>query len=108
MSFATYIAFAWDKRRARNGEWRIPERTLLTLAATGGTLGALAARKFLRHKSRKQPFGNRLYLVIAVQLAAIGVLNLPSVQKAIAETLGQTVAAETPLSQYPQWRGVNR
>ena len=33
-----------DKRAARNGLWRVSERTLLTIVAFGGTIGAIAAR----------------------------------------------------------------
>jgi Protein of unknown function (DUF1294) len=31
-NLVAYLAFSIDKRRAENGAWRIPERTLLTFA----------------------------------------------------------------------------
>ena len=49
-----------DKNAARNGAWRVPESTLLLWALFAGSPGALAARKLLRHKTRKQPFAARL------------------------------------------------
>lgn len=69
ISLATFSAFAWDKRCARRGDWRISEQTLLSLVALGGGLGALAAQSFLRHKTRKQPFVSILYTLIALQVA---------------------------------------
>ena len=55
-SLITYAVYAFDKRRAKQKSWRIPERTLLTWAFVSGGLAALAARKALRHKTRKPLF----------------------------------------------------
>ena len=71
----TVLRFWQDKRRAQNGERRIPESDLLGLALVGGSPGALLARRLFRHKTRKQPFTTYLLLIIAVQIgAAIGLL----------------------------------
>lgn len=66
----TMSRFHADKRRAIAGERRIPEVDLLALALIGGTPGAFAARHFLRHKTRKQPFSTWLALIALVQLGA--------------------------------------
>ncbi len=67
----TLIEFWRDKRRARAGARRIPEARLLGLALCGGTPAAFAARSLLRHKTRKQPFTARLWLIAAAQAALV-------------------------------------
>ena len=39
----TFVAYALDKYKAIHHAWRIPERTLILLAAIGGSVGALFA-----------------------------------------------------------------
>lgn len=66
--------FAWDKYCAIRGFRRIPEKTLLILAAIGGTPGAFAGQKLLRHKTQKQPFGIYLMLIAISQALLLAVL----------------------------------
>lgn len=74
VNLAAFAAMGWDKVRAERGERRIPERTLLTLAALGGSLGAVAAQQAFRHKTRKQPFDGILLVILAAQLLAAAFL----------------------------------
>ena len=53
MSAVTFIAFVLDKRAARRGALRTPERTLHFLELVGGFPGAFAAMAIVRHKNRK-------------------------------------------------------
>lgn len=66
-----FAAFVHDKRQARLGGWRISERTLLLLALAGGTPAAYAARHYVRHKTRKQPFVALLHVIALLQMAAV-------------------------------------
>ena len=67
----TIVRFWQDKMRAQAGERRIPEAGLLGLALIGGSPGALLARHFFRHKTRKEPFSTYLLLIVVLQLGAL-------------------------------------
>ncbi|WP_394889558.1 DUF1294 domain-containing protein [Mesorhizobium sp. AaZ16] len=67
INMAGFLAFAWDKHCARNGMWRVPERALLSIAAVGGTIGALVGQRALRHKTSKEPFRTYLFLIAGLQ-----------------------------------------
>ena len=66
-----FCAFAWDKYCAIHGFRRVPERTLLTIAAMGGTPGAFISQRVLKHKTQKQPFGSYLLAIAAIQLLGL-------------------------------------
>ncbi|WP_304526754.1 DUF1294 domain-containing protein [Halomonas sp. I5-271120] len=55
-SLVGFLAYAWDKRAAVRGHWRIAEAKLHLFDLAGAWPGSLLARKWLRHKTRKQPF----------------------------------------------------
>ncbi|MBK7404743.1 MAG: DUF1294 domain-containing protein [Phycisphaerales bacterium] len=56
LNAAAFALFAWDKRAAARGDRRTRERTLLLLTYLGGFVGALAAMRLVRHKTRKWAF----------------------------------------------------
>lgn len=70
LQLAAFGLFWFDKTQARNGDWRVRERTLLAVALFGG-LGAWMGRRLLRHKTRKEPFRTLLGVVVVVHLAAV-------------------------------------
>lgn len=76
INWVTFAAFASDKRRAVQGARRVPELTLLQMSAMGGIVGALAAQRLLRHKTRKEPFRSYLWLVAALQALILAVIGL--------------------------------
>ncbi|MNV30443.1 hypothetical protein D3C71_1217100 [compost metagenome] len=65
-----FLMFWLDKEQARNGGWRISERTLLTAVAFGA-LGAWMGQHILRHKTRKQPFASRLGLILTLYVLTL-------------------------------------
>ena len=72
INFIAFAAFGLDKAKARRGQYRIAESTLLLFAFLGGTLGAYAGRSLFRHKTRKQPFNSYLFQIAVLQLLALG------------------------------------
>ena len=62
-----------DKQYARKKMWRIPERTLMTVAALGGSLGSLMGMYLFRHKTKHRKFtvGVPLFLILHLALLAL-------------------------------------
>lgn len=72
---ASLISFALmgvDKRRARRGKWRVPEKTLFLAAACFGALGGTLGMFFFHHKTKHWIFR----LGFPALLTAQGVLVL--------------------------------
>lgn len=51
-----FVLMGVDKSKAKNHQWRIPEKTLLLLGLIGGGFGGLLGQKVFRHKTRKPMF----------------------------------------------------
>ena len=80
INLIVFALYGVDKRRARKGAWRIPEKTLLVGTYLLGGVGALAAMRVFRHKTKH----------IAFQVSApIGaVLSIVLMASATAKLLG--------------------
>lgn len=65
---AGFLLMLADKRRARKKLWRIPEATLITAAALGGSVGCLMGMYTVRHKTRHPKFTVGIPLILAVQI----------------------------------------
>lgn len=70
-NLATFCLYWWDKKAARGSHRRVPEARLLKFAFLGGSLGAVAAQRLLRHKTRKEPFRTRLMAILVLQAVLI-------------------------------------
>ena len=66
----TFVVFGMDKRKARQGRWRVPEATLLGLTALGGSIGAWLAMQLFRHKTQKKKFRYGVPALFVLQVAA--------------------------------------
>lgn len=71
INLITYLIFGIDKVKAKNKSWRIPEKTLYTLAFFGGSLGAIIGMIQFRHKTQKTEFKNVIFIIVLVQMMLI-------------------------------------
>ena len=74
MSVATFAIYAYDKRCATTGKWRIAESTLLVFTFLGGGLGAFVAMHALRHKTRHLKFKVCVPLALALQILSLAII----------------------------------
>lgn len=59
-----------DKYKAKKNLWRIPEATLIGVAAVGGSVGSLIGMYTVRHKTKHLKFALGIPLILAVQVVA--------------------------------------
>ena len=71
INLVTFLIYGIDKRKAKQGSWRISEATLLILAVIGGSIGALLGMKVWRHKTMHKKFKYGLPLILLAQIALI-------------------------------------
>ena len=60
-----------DKRKAKKGKWRIPEKTLFIITALGGGIGTIAGMYTFRHKTQKLQFVLGLPIITILEIIAI-------------------------------------
>ena len=68
INLITYTLFWYDKRCAKKGGWRISESALLLCALLGGSPAAFFAMRRFRHKTQKNNFRIRYWLIVALQI----------------------------------------
>lgn len=69
-----FLLMLADKRMAQKKLWRIPESTLLLVAAIGGSIGSLAGMYTFRHKTKHPKFTLGIPAILIAQAAAIFLL----------------------------------
>ena len=74
ISLITFLLYASDKRRAKRGQWRVPEKVLLGFSFLGGALGGSLAMRCLRHKTKHWYFVAVNALGLLWQVAAVVIL----------------------------------
>ncbi len=60
-----------DKKKAIDGAWRIPEKTLFLFSILGGSLGTMAGMFLFRHKTRHWYFVAGMPLIFLIHLVLI-------------------------------------
>ena len=73
-----FVLMLADKHKAKKNLWRIPEATLMWVAAIGGSLGSLMGMQLVRHKTRHLKFTLGIPVILALQI--VGFILLVSNQ----------------------------
>lgn len=69
INLLTFIVYGADKRRARKGKWRVPEKTLFLLSLLGGSIGALLGMRVFHHKTKHWYFVWGIPAILLAQIA---------------------------------------
>lgn len=66
-----FLLMLVDKFKAKKNLWRIPEATLMLVAAIGGSIGSLIGMYTVRHKTKHLKFTLGIPLILAVQIVLV-------------------------------------
>ena len=83
INLTAFAVFGIDKKRAKKGQWRIPEKTLFLSAILGGSIGAILGMYIFHHKTKHWYFQIGIPAIMIIQIAAVywlsqkGVITLP-------------------------------
>ena len=69
-----FVLMLGDKRMAQKKLWRIPESTLLAIAAMGGSIGSLIGMYTFRHKTKHLKFTIGIPVILMLQAIAFFLL----------------------------------
>lgn len=68
---AGFVLMLVDKFKAKKNLWRIPEATLIGVAALGGSIGSLIGMYTVRHKTKHLKFTWGIPLILALQVVLV-------------------------------------
>lgn len=69
LNLFSFALMGWDKRCARKGKWRVPEKILFLAAGCFGALGGVLGMYVYRHKTKHWYFRIFFPLMLAAQIA---------------------------------------
>lgn len=75
INIVAFLVMFYDKKRAINEQFRVPENVLFLLTILGGSGGIFAAMEILRHKSSKNSFKLKVSIIVLVQIVILYLLN---------------------------------
>ena len=68
INIVAFFLMGIDKKKARTGAWRIPEKTLFLSAILGGSIGSICGMQLFRHKTKHKSFVIGMPAILVVQL----------------------------------------
>ena len=73
MNIAAFALMGHDKKMARQGKWRVPEKTLFLVTACFGGLGGVLGMKVFHHKTKHWYFRAFFPVLLVVQVALLAI-----------------------------------
>ena len=73
LNLVSFCLMAYDKRCAKAGKWRVPEKTLFIATACFGGLGGVLGMFLCRHKTKHWYFKVFFPLMLVVQIVLLTV-----------------------------------
>ncbi len=70
----SFCLMGYDKRCAKEGKWRVPEKTLFIATACFGGLGGVLGMFLFRHKTKHWYFKLFFPLLLLIQIAVLALL----------------------------------
>ena len=71
VNLVTFFIYGIDKFKSKRAKWRVPEATLLGLAAVGGNIGAWLGMKLWHHKTLHKKFRYGIPLIFIAHIAIV-------------------------------------
>lgn len=71
INLITFLAMWIDKKKAKNGRYRISEQALFTLVLLGGGIGGIAGMYTFRHKTKKLRFVIGFPFILIFEILAV-------------------------------------
>ena len=74
LNVISFCLMGYDKRCAKEGKWRVPEKTLFIATACFGGLGGVLGMFLFRHKTKHWYFKLFFPLLLLIQVAVLALL----------------------------------
>ena len=74
LSIITYFAYRADKKKAKNGQYRTKEKTLLLLSFFGGAFGGFPAMHIYHHKTKGEHWYFTAVNLLGIVLHIVGLI----------------------------------
>ena len=71
MNIVSFVLMGHDKRCARQGKWRVPEKTLFFVTACFGGLGGVLGMKVFHHKTQHWYFKVFFPVLLVIQVVTL-------------------------------------
>lgn len=99
INIVAFVMYGIDKWKAKHAKWRIPEATLIYIAAFGGSIGALIGMEVWHHKTMHKKFKYGVPAILVIQILILGALLTTSCTAQPKQDNSQTKATEEEIEE---------